>query len=385
MTDLPHEAHLVALASLEHVGPGRLRWLLTHGTPAEVWERVRRGVLSTPPPRLLLDRAQIAKWRRQASVELDPVTCWQACVDAGVGVVSLGSPGYPACLADDLSPPVVLFHRGDPDRLLGPRVAVVGTRRATGYGIRTAEQLGEDLARAGIVVVSGLALGIDAAAHRGALSAADRQVGVAAVVGGGLDQPCPTRNRRLAERVCAEGVLLSEVPVGISAAPWRFPVRNRVLAALADAVVVVESAGSGGSLLTVRQALRRDRPVLAVPGPVDSRSSEGTNQLLLDGAHPCLGIDDVLGVLDLERPAARAAAAPESRPEPSPSAARVLEAIGWRPVSAEHLAEHAGIGFGELAAALAELERHGWVCRSEGWIERVARAGEVRRAPHDRA
>ncbi|MHB1137944.1 MAG: DNA-processing protein DprA [Microthrixaceae bacterium] len=384
MTDLPHEAHLVALASLDGVGPGRLRWLLSHGSPAEAWDRVRRGRLSNPPPQLLLEPSQISAWRT-ASERIDPAASWRRCEEEGVGVVSIGSPGYPSFLAEDRNPPVVLFHRGDPDRLLGPRVAVVGTRRATGYGIRIAEQLGEDLARAGVVVVSGLALGIDAAAHRGALAADDRRVGVAAVVGGGLDQPCPTRNLRLAARVAAEGVLLSEVPPGIRALPWRFPVRNRVLAALADAVVVVESAGAGGSLHTVRQALRRDRPILAVPGPVDSRASDGTNQLLLDGAHPCLGVDDVLGAVDLARPGARAAPPAESRPAPSPVAARVLEEIGWRPVSAERLASGAGLGFAELAAALGELERGGWVRRSDGWIERIARPAGVRGGSHGAA
>jgi DNA processing protein len=376
---LPHEAYLAALASLKDVGPGRLRWLLTLGSPEQAWHRLRQGEPLSPPRRLRLERDELTEWRTQART-IRPAAIWQTCIDHRIGVVSLGAPGYPAALADDHRPPVVLFHRGDPDVLDAPRVAVIGTRRATGYGLRMAERLGRELAEAGVVVVSGLALGIDAAAHRGAVSV--QGAAPVGVVGGGLDDPCPSRNRTLAEQVATRGALLSEVPPGVPAAPWRFPVRNRILAALAQVVVVVESAAAGGSMHTVREALARDRTVLAVPGPVDSRSSQGCNLLLSEGAHPCLSTDDVLVALGLPaRPdsgggrveSAAGGAAVDPRPAPRPDAAAVLDELGWRPSTIEQLAARTGLDFRRLSVAVGELESAGWVSRAGGWVERVAR------------
>jgi DNA processing protein len=375
---LPHEAYLAALASLDRVGPGRLRWLLTLGGPEQAWRHLLRGGWLSPPARLRIEPKEIAKWYAQVR-SLDPAAIWRTCTDGDIGVVSFGAPGYPAALAEDHAAPVVLFHRGDPDVLLAPRVAVIGTRRATGYGLRMAERLGRELAEAGVVVVSGLALGIDAAAHRGALSV--QGAAPVAVVGAGLDDPCPSRNRALAEQIAVRGALLSEVPPKVGAAPWRFPVRNRILAALGQVVVVVESAAAGGSMHTVREALSRDRPVLAVPGPVDARTSQGCNLLLSEGAHPCLSTDDVLVALELPtRPVATGAEAgeglaptPDPRPSPGPDGAAVLAQLGWRPSTLEQLAAGTGFDFRQLSVALGELESTGWISRSGGWVERVAR------------
>lgn len=380
MSTLPHEAYLTALASLDGVGPGRLRWMLSHGAPERVWGLVAAGSLRDAPPRLAVDRGILRSWSTQAG-SIDPAERWHRCVVLGIGVMSLGSASYPRALTDDIDPPVVLFHLGDPDVLDARRVAIVGTRRATGYGVRIAEQLGAELAEAGIVVVSGLALGIDAAAHRGAVGGNGSRAGVAAVVGGGLDAPCPARNRQLARSVVERGAIFSEVPPGVPAAPWRFPVRNRVLAALADAVIVVESPGAGGSMHTVREAMTRDRPVLAVPGPIDSRASEGTNRLISEGAIPCLGAEDVFTAINMLRPKvveSAPARSPDSRVEPDVDGTAALEAVGWRPVSVEEVAIRSGLDFGRLAVALGELEHAGWITRTGGWIERRARPEGVR-------
>ncbi len=375
---LPHEAYLTAIASLEQVGPARMRWLLTHGSPERVWQLLKAGKISHPPSQLAIKPQELSKWVSEAN-QANPHYLWRRCCAMGVGVVSLGSPGYPPALANDIDPPVVLFHLGNPDLITAPSVAIVGTRRATGYGLRVAEQLGAGLAEAGVMVISGLALGIDAAAHAGALNAGPRGAAVAAVVGAGLDSPCPVRNRKLAARVVGSGVLFSEVPPYISAAPWRFPVRNRILAALADLVVVVESAGAGGSMHTVKEALARDIPILSVPGPIDSRASEGTNRLLSDGAEPCLCVDDILMALGMARGSPRSTqlSAPqpalESRPAPDEAGERALSVIGWRPVSVEHLGLRSGLDFKQLARTLSWLETHGWIQRTGGWIERRAR------------
>lgn len=372
---VPHEAYVAALASLEEVGPARLRWLLGLGPPHEVWARVAADRLPAGPPGV--DGGRRGAWCSQAA-GIAPEAVWRRCRAHSVGVVTIGSPGYPPALLDDPDPPVVLFHRGDPDVLAGPRVAIVGTRRATGYGRRQAAAFGQELSAAGVSVVSGLALGIDAAAHHGALRA-DAAPPVA-VVGGGLDAPCPRRNLELARQVAAAGVLLSEVPPGVPAAPWRFPVRNRIIAGLADALVVVESAGAGGSMHTVREAMLRDLPVLALPGPIDSRASEGTNQLLRDGALVCMGVDDVLLSIGLGGRASTDQVAPrpvETRPAPQGVAAQVLDQVGWRPVSMEQLAVECDLGFAELVGALGRLVADGWVERNGSWVERIARGRRV--------
>ena len=379
MTDdgqLPLEAYLTALCSLDDLGPGRLRWMLRLGTPEEVWERVRSARLPVPPPRVA-PAAITAAWAQQ-SAGIDPSRVWERCGRLGVGVVALGGPGYPPSLVDDVDPPVVLFHLGDPDRISSPRVGIVGTRRATGYGLQVAREFGRALAAAGASVVSGLALGIDAAAHDGALAGGPDHAAPIAVVAAGLDAPCPRRNRPLAGRVADAGVVFSEVPPGVSAAPWRFPVRNRVIAALSDVVVVVESPGAGGSMVTVREAMERDRPVLSVPGPIHSRASEGTNRLIGDGALVAAGVDDVLMALGLDASERGRSGTPRTAPldaraAPRGDAEAVLEAIGWRPSSIDQLALRCGLDFRGISRALAELESAGWIQRTDGWIERVAR------------
>jgi len=381
---VPLEAYLGALAALPVMGNMALRSILALGTPQEVWETVRLGrlpasVLAAFSPKV----SEAARcWPRDAS-QIDPALQWQRWQRQGIGVVSIGSPSYPQCLIGDADPPVVLFHRGDIDVLAAPRVAVIGTRKATGYGRRIAHELGAELASAGVCVVSGLALGIDAAAHHGVVAAFDRStvglgglapVGPVAVVGGGVDAPGPATNAALARRVVQHGVVLSEAPPRTRPAAWRFPVRNRILAALAQVVVVVESADRGGSMLTVEQAQSRDRAVLAVPGPIDSAASAGTNSLLADGAGVCRGIDDVLVTLGISHDVGGThPPVSDSRRAPHGDAARVLDALGFTPVSVESLSRELGFDVTRLSVALGELESLRWAQRRGPFVERVAR------------
>ena len=196
---------------------------------------------------------------------IDPAAYWQAHAEAGIGVAALGSSAFPAPLAADDDPPAVIFWQGDLDHLAGVRAAVVGTRKATRYGLDVAHELGRRLAESGIAVVSGLALGIDGAAHAGALAA--EAAPPVAVVGSGLDRVYPRAHGPLWRQVARAGVVLSEYPLGAPAAAWQFPARNRLIAALADVVVVVESQATGGAMGTAVEAARRGVPVLAVPGP----------------------------------------------------------------------------------------------------------------------
>lgn len=345
------DRHLVALAALD-LGPNRVRNLVAEHGAAGAWHEIASGGGTAG--------------RRAAALDVDAL--WQRHVTAGIGVSAPGRASFPSAFDDDPEPPPVLFHRGDLDVLSGPRVAIVGTRRCTRYGRDVALELGEALGAAGVSVVSGLALGIDAAAHQGALRTEAPPV---AVVGSGLDVVYPRANRALWSAVEAAGLVLSETPLGGAPVAWRFPARNRLIAALADVVVVVESHDHGGSLSTVAEAARRDRPVMAVPGPIRSRASAGCNRLLADGCAPVCDVDDVLVALGFSPGRRRRAG--ERRPAPAPDARIVLDEMGWQPTTLDQLALRTGQPVVQLAVALEQLRAHGWIAVNGGWFERIGR------------
>jgi DNA processing protein len=272
--------------------------------------------------------------------------------------------GYP--IRDDLPErPAVLLAEGDaPEVLDRPRVAVVGTRSATLHGLRDAREIGAFLANNGITVVSGLAIGIDGAAHEGAL---DARGGVVGVVATGLDIVYPRRHARLFDRVRRGGLLMSEYTFGTEPLRWRFPVRNRIIAALADAVVVVEATASGGARITAGFALEYDRTVLAMPGSRRNAAAEGCNALLADGAHPLLTPDDVLVALGLTPGARRGWGAPPARGNPTGDAAVLLRACGGEPATVDQLTSRTELGQDRVALAVRELERGGWMTRDRGY------------------
>lgn len=352
---LPDAAWLAALASLPGMGPVRLAAALEGRSPSEAWEVVRSGAAG-------VTEVTAARWRSVAAA-LDVGALWQAHRDAGVRVLVAGDPEWPAPLLDDPEPPAVLFAAGRPAVLDRPRVAVIGTRRCSYGGREVARQLGRELSDAGVCVVSGLALGIDGAAHTGALAGPTPP---AAVVATGLDVVYPRRHGELWRSVGERGVVLSEYPLGVWPERWRFPARNRIIAALADVVVVVESHHRGGSMHTVESALERDRPVMAVPGSVRSPSSDGTNALLAAGSPPARDAADVLVALGLDGGAWQRQAAPV----PDDHAGRVLDAVGWEPSTLEQVADRLGAPLGPVAVHLAELEAGGWLLHEAGWYER---------------
>ncbi len=285
----------------------------------------------------------------------------------------MGDPAYPPALAADPDPPPLLFWQGNPDALRGPAAAIVGTRRCTSYGLDVARELGRDLSRAGVSVVSGLALGIDGAAHEGALAGAAAPP--VAVVGSGLDVVYPPRHRPLWRRVREAGLILSESVPGAAPEAWRFPLRNRIIAALSQVVVVVESHASGGSLSTVRAAAERGITVMAVPGSVRSSSSAGTNRLLSEGVAPATDAQDVVVALSLEGVAIPTSSSrPMSVPqvEVEGEAATVLAAVDWTPTATEEILRRTGLPLGQGSALLTQLELSGLVRRRGSWWERVA-------------
>lgn len=370
---LPRHAWSAALSGLVGMGPRRLRAVLGRWAAPEAWEAIAAGASSVRELLIEIDpntgARQAQEWQaqcRRTSVE----GVWAAATDGGGAVEVPGSPGFPPGLADDVEPPAVLFTRGRCDALPGPTVAIVGTRRCTTYGSTTAWELGRSLAGQGIRIVSGLALGIDAAAHAGALAADGAPpIGVVAT---GLDVVYPRRNRALWEQVAHRGLLLTEAAPGTGVERWRFPARNRIIAALAQVVVVVESPERGGSMYTVTEALRRDRAVMAVPGPITARSSTGTNKLLAEGAAPVLGVEDILIALGLEPSASGGGG--ESRTPPSAHDQRVLDACGWDPSTVDQLAIRTGLGLGELLRSIQTLVGAGWIADDgSGWLRRLVR------------
>jgi DNA processing protein len=289
-------------------------------------------------------------------------------VSSEIRTVNHGDAEYPKLLLHDHQAPKQLHYRGDLAALEGVAVAIIGTRRCTHYGKQVAARFGRELAEAGVVVVSGLALGIDGAAHSGALAAGGAPV--IGVVGSGLDVIYPRQHARLWDAVATSGLLLSEAPVGAAPEQWRFPARNRIIAALAHAVIVVESHAAGGSNHTVAAAIDRGVPVMAVPGPITSSASAGTNRLLAEGCPPVTHVDDVLVEVGLTPRHARKQR--DRRPPPGPLESQVLAAIGWSPSTLETISLRSGLDPSQVAVALNHLESDAWARSNNGWWERLA-------------
>ena len=267
--------------------------------------------------------------------------------------------GFPARLRAIFDPPPALFLRGSGEvELLGRRaVAVVGARSCSPYGAQVARMLGRELAAAGLLVVSGLARGIDGEAHRGALEAGGPTVGV---LGCGIDRDYPAVNATLSRRMEEEGLVASEYEPGVEPAPWRFPARNRIIAGLCEAVVVVEARERSGALITADFALEEGREVFSVPGEITSALSAGTNALLKLGATPLTGVEDVLNALGIDR------APPRSRPDVSETAERVLALVRDGPAAPDELTTRALLDAGSISVALTELELAGLVSSADG-------------------
>jgi len=276
----------------------------------------------------------------------------------GARLLTAGEEGFPADFAAlDLPPPALWIAGRVPER---PAVALVGARRASPYGLEMASWLACGAAQAGVTVVSGFAVGVDAAAHRGALDAADGRT--VAVLGCGLDIDYPRGHRSLGELVRERGALVTEFAPGRAPRPWQFPVRNRLIAALARAVVVVEAAPRSGSLVTARLALELGRDLLAVPGRVTDELALGPNALLADGATPALTPADLAAAVGL---AVAGPGRPAPRPEPPGLApeARALWRAAGDPAGADALAAAAGMTVDRALAALLELEIAGHLRR----------------------
>lgn len=375
------------LARLPWMTPKRLRTLLSLGEPSDIievlqtWSGAHRSPMVDIPPHVhALLTTHCSKTNKYP---LGDVWCEAlgGCDETPTALESMdlhifGHAHYPRQLIDDVNAPPLLYSRGNLDLLSSRRVGIVGTRNATEHGRSTAFTFGKVLAQHGVAVVSGLARGIDAAAHRGVLSAvkdSTDNVGPIAVVATGLDVVYPREHHSLWAEVGERGLLLSENPPGTGALPYRFPMRNRIIAALSEVLLVVESRLDGGSLITVREALDRGVTVMAVPGATSTKAAQGTNMLIRDGALVALEPEDVLVVLGLDT--RHRAPSFDPRQPPIWPDAEVLDLLTADPLTLNDVArlanEKLAMSFGDVAISLGRLEAHGWVMCTAGWFERV--------------
>ncbi len=304
--------------------------------------------LGLPPGEV---RAQVADARRRAEAALSDAA------RLGIRVIAARTPAYPSRLAEIVDPPIVLWTKGEAS-LETRSVAIVGSRRATPAGLAVAHALGRDLAGAGWTIVSGMALGVDGAAHEGALAAGGDTL---AVLGCGADIVYPRDHRRLAARIAQRGRIVSEFPPGIAPRPWHFPRRNRIISGLARAIVVVEASEKSGSLITARLAMEQGRDVLAVPGSAASGRYRGSHALIKDGARLVETMDDVLDEIE---GVSRMRAGLTDKPCVI-SALEEQMAVG-EPYSVDELVALIPQSASDLLAQLGRLEVDGRICRTAG-------------------
>lgn len=382
------------------VGPGTARKLLAAlGSPQAIFD-ASASVLSE-----LVAKREVTELGREPAGLDQQVEATQAWLAAGLPlasgrcsrfVLSLADAAYPAVLLEAADPPLLLFAQGQLDLLSRPAVAVVGSRNPTPQGQENAYAFAKALSEAGVTVVSGLALGVDGAAHSGALdghcSAASG--GSIAVVGTGLDVVYPKAHQALAQRMSTQGLMLSEFVLGTAPLAGNFPKRNRIVAALSRGTLVIEAALQSGSLITARLAAEMGREVLAIPGSIHSPQARGCHALIKQGAKLVETAQDVLEELQLGLPmggasinesAASSASsltsrgddggADESKDDDSSRPDPILSAMGYDPVSQEALSARTGWGAADLGARLLELELMGRVARLPGALfQRVGAA-----------
>ncbi|HWI79087.1 MAG TPA: DNA-processing protein DprA [Ramlibacter sp.] len=356
------------------------RLLAAFGLPARIFSQsataLRQVVAAAQAEAVLTEPPQLAA---QLQATLD----WLGAGSTGLRrIVTLSDAAYPPGLLNTEDPPLMLYLMGQPVPRWPKAIAVVGSRNPTPQGLANARRFAECFVQSGLTVVSGLALGVDAAAHEGALeAAAPGQFPTIAVVGTGLDQVYPSRNLELCNLIVQRGLLVSEYPIGTPPLPANFPKRNRIIAALALGTVVVEAALKSGSLITAGQTLEQGKDVFAIPGSIHSPQSRGCHALLKQGAKLVETAQDVLEELPLaqERNGARPKPAPDSSEaaggEPLQAEDELLSALGFDPVTLDALVARTGIAPSALQARLLELELRGDVARLPGGLFQRMAAG----------
>jgi len=372
-------------------------WLRLQLTPGVGNATARRLLTAFGLPQGVFDASaqsieQVASAQQCAALQRAPAD-WQALLETtwrwlqsapyAHRVLTLGDPAYPQALLNIEDPPLLLYGMGAPElwsngglaHCMPHCIAVVGSRNPTPQGAANAKQFSEALAQAGLGIVSGLALGVDGAAHEGALSGArDGQLATIAVVGTGLDRVYPRQHLDLAHRIAQRGVLLSEYPLGTPPLSENFPKRNRIIAGLASATLVVEAALKSGSLITARLASEQGKDVFAIPGSIHSTQARGCHALIKQGAKLVESAQDVLEEMHLDFGSADASETiaktieKTGAPDLFPSSNPLLEALGFDPIGLDALQARTGLDTATLQARLMEFEIHGQVARLPGGL-----------------
>lgn len=368
----------IALNMIDALGPVRVRNLVAAlGAPEAIWEaseldlRRAEGIGAEVARRILEQRA-----------EVDPVAEEARARKSGARLITCEEPEYPESLKQLYDPPLVLYVRGTLEKKDRHAIAVVGTRHATHYGLSVADRIAYQLAKTGFTVVSGLARGIDTAAHRAALKGAGRTI---AVLGSAIDRVYPEENLPLADEIAEHGAVISEYTMGREPDRTTFPYRNRVVSGLSLGVVVVEAGVKSGAVITATGALEQGRSVFAVPGRVDTPAARGCHWLIKQGARLCEGIDDVLEEFELLIPEARkkAAASLPRRPDVAltPDEQAVVKALWKGALDVDSLARQANLNSAQLSALLLGLEMKRVIRMLPGRVVELredARPGEER-------
>ncbi|MDN5346668.1 MAG: processing protein [Clostridia bacterium] len=360
---MEEKAYWVALSQTPGLGARRCIQLIHKlGGARTAWEKAgERDFLALGWPEALIHN--FFSWRRKAQ----PETLLTALERKGIEVITLEAEEYPLNLKRIYDPPPVLYIKGRRDVWQAElRIAIVGTRRATPYGLKIAARLAQDLAAEGVVVVSGLARGIDTAAHEGALKGGGLTV---AVLGCGLDTVYPRENKKLYSEIPAQGLLLTEFPLGTPPVAKNFPARNRIISGLAEGTVVVEAGEKSGALITADLALEQGRDVFAVPGPVTSKYSRGSHNLIKQGAKLVETAADILEEYGCQYrlfPKLLSEDAASNRFKLTPEEERVLKFIDLQPVHIDALLEAAGMDAALVNRTLIQLEIQGIIKRLPG-------------------
>lgn len=359
----------VRLMQVSGVGNDTARKLLSaFGLPENIFQASYSSLTEHVSPRIATAILSNIDAKKQAQLE----QCEEWCQQTGNCIVTLADKAYPSVLLEIADPPVLLYVKGRLDLLCAPTVAVVGSRNATAQGIQNAEYFSQALSQSGVTISSGLAAGIDAAAHQGGLRG---QGSTVAVIGTGADIVYPARNKSLAHLIAEGGCIVSEYALGTPAMAGNFPRRNRIISGLASAVLVVEAAAQSGSLITARMAAEQGRDVFAIPGSIHSPLAKGCHQLIKQGAKLVETAQDILDEMHIN-------STPQMRQEvmidehTDEACDSLLNKIGYDPVHLDVLVERTSLDMAELSAQLFNLELQGLLAYLPGGM--VQRIGQSR-------
>lgn len=346
----------VGLTLVKGIGAARFKTLLeVFGDPQSAWEAPGPSLRQAGLPQKVVDHLL------QARANLDLLAYWQRLEDEGITVYTPLDEAYPRRLKDIAQPPPVLYAKGEIIPQDEWAVAIVGTRRVTHYGQQMTEEIAAFLAASGVTVVSGLARGVDSHAHHAALNAGGRSIGV---LGCGVDQIYPPENRVLAEKMIANGAVISDYPLGTPPEGVNFPPRNRIISGLSLASVIIEAGQRSGALITAQYAVEQGREVFALPGRVTDPHSKGTNRLIQKGAHPLLAPEDLIEALNLtlvtEQQIARQAL------PTNPTEAALFGVLGPEPTHIDEIGRQVDMPIEQVSAALALMELKGMVRQLAG-------------------